>query len=148
MTSENWMNNVSFLDLLKIRASFDMAGNDKIPFYANRTYFASEALNNNGFGQVIANIGNDRLKWETTRTWRFGFDASLFANRWTMAFDFYTSKTSDLLIQKRAKDEVGLEYYWSNGGDAPSTCATGNSTSAPLSATTRTKSPRSPKARF
>lgn len=38
-------------------------------------------LNNNGFGQVIANIGNDRLKWETTRTWRFGFDASLFANR-------------------------------------------------------------------
>lgn len=117
MTSENWMNNVSFLDLLKIRASFDMAGNDKIPFYANRTYFASEALNNNGFGQVIANIGNDRLKWETTRTWRFGFDASLFANRWTMAFDFYTSKTSDLLIQKRAKDEVGLEYYWSNGGD-------------------------------
>ncbi|MDE6317257.1 MAG: SusC/RagA family TonB-linked outer membrane protein [Muribaculaceae bacterium] len=117
MSSEKWMNDVRFLDLFKIRASFDMAGNDKIPFYANRTYFASEALNNNGFGQVIANIGNDRLKWETTRTWRFGFDASLFANRWTMAFDFYTSKTSDLLIQKRAKDEVGLEYYWSNGGD-------------------------------
>lgn len=117
MTSEKWMQNVNFLDLLKLRASLDIAGNDKIPFYANRTYFASENLNNNGFGQVIANIGNDRLKWETTRTWRVGFDASLFANRWTMSFDFYTSKTSDLLIQKRAKDEVGLEYYWSNGGD-------------------------------
>lgn len=117
MTSEKWMSGVSFLDLLKIRASLDIAGNDKIPFYANRTYFASQPLNNNGFGQVIANIGNERLKWETTRTWRFGFDASLFANRWTMSFDYYTAKTSDLLIQKQAKEEVGLLYYWSNGGD-------------------------------
>ena len=117
MSSEKWMSDVKFLDLLKIRASLDIAGNDKIPFYANRTYFASENLNNIGYGQVIANIGNDRLKWETTRTWRFGFDASLFANRWTMAFDFYTSKTSDLLVQKKASDIVGLAYYWSNGGD-------------------------------
>lgn len=117
MSSEKWMNDVRFLDLLKLRASLDIAGNDKIPFYANRTYFASQQLNNNGFGQVIANIGNDRLKWETTRTWRVGFDASLFANRWTMSFDYYTAKTSDLLVQKKAKDEVGLKYYWSNGGD-------------------------------
>lgn len=34
-----------------------------------------------------------------------------------MSFDYYTAKTGDLLVQKKAKDEVGLKYYWSNGGD-------------------------------
>lgn len=121
MSSEKWMRDVKFLDLLKIRASYDMAGNDRIPFYADRTYFASTPLNNNGFGQTIANIGNDRLKWETTRTWRVGLDASLFANRWNFSFDFYRAKTSDLLIQRRAKDEVGLKYYWANAGDMTNT---------------------------
>lgn len=117
MSSEKWMKDVDFINMLKLRTSYDIAGNDKIPHYANRTYFASKELGNGGFGYVISNIGNDRLKWETTNTWRIGFDASLFNNRWTMSFDYYTSKTSDMLIQKQAQDVVGLKYYWSNSGD-------------------------------
>lgn len=121
MSSEKWMKNVDFINLLKLRVGFDMAGNDKIPFYANRTYFVSQNYLNSGFGQVLANIGNDRLKWETTKTFRAGLDMSLWQNRLTLGFDFFKARTSDLLVQRLSNGLAGVDYYWSNGGDLDNT---------------------------
>lgn len=116
MSSESWMADAKWLNLLKLRIGFDMAGNDNLPLYATRTYFDSNHFLGNAYGPVIANLGNDKLKWETTCTLRAGLDMSMFGDRWQLGFDFYTSRTNDLLVAKPLQEESGLSRYWANGG--------------------------------
>ena len=40
---------------------------------------------------------NPDLKWETTKSWNYGFDLSLLNNRFTFSADYYTRKTENLL---------------------------------------------------
>ncbi len=117
LSSESWMARAPWLNLLKIRAGWEMAGNDNLPFFANRTYFDSNHFLGNGYGSVLANIGNDRLKWETTSSFKAGVDMSLFNDRWQWSLDFFTSKTRDLIVSKPLDEQSGLMYYWANGGD-------------------------------
>lgn len=120
-SSEEFMKGLDFVNFAKLRLGWEMAGNDNLPDYATRSYFASAGLLGQAYGLVLDNIGNDRMKWETTSTFRVGLDASLFHNRWNFNVDFYTSKTSDLLIRKQLNEVAGLEYFWTNGGDLQNT---------------------------
>lgn len=116
ISSEEWMKSVDWISLLKLHASYSVAGNDNLPVYANRTYYESVGLMGNAFGWALANIGNDRLKWETTSTMRAGLDMSFFNDRWSLGVDVYRSVTSDLLMRKTLPEEAGLTTYWSNDG--------------------------------
>lgn len=116
ISNEDWMKRASWVSLLKLYASYSVAGNDKVPMYANMTYFGSEGVMDNAFGWVLANVGNDRLKWETTKTLRGGLEMSFFNDRWSVAADIYRSETADLLMRKTLKDEAGIASYWSNDG--------------------------------
>lgn len=116
ISNEDWMRNVSWVSMLKLYASYSISGNDNVPIYANRTYFQSNGMMDNAFGWVLANISNDRLKWESTATARGGLEMSFFNNVWSLGFDIYRSETSDLLMRKTLRDEAGLASYWSNDG--------------------------------
>lgn len=121
LSSENFMKKLPFINFAKIRLGWEMAGNGNLPDYATSTYFMSVGLLGHAFGPVLANLGNDRLKWETTATFRVGLDMSLFRNRWNFNFDFYKSHTTDLLVRTPLHEEAGLEYFWSNGGELNNT---------------------------
>lgn len=121
LSSEKFMKALPFVNLAKVRVGWEMAGNDNLPDYATRSYFASNGLMGQAFGLVIDNIGNDKLKWETTSTFRAGLDMSMFHNRWDFSFDFYTSRTRDLLVRKQLSELAGVEYFWSNGGNLQNT---------------------------
>lgn len=116
VSSEKWMKHADWISLLKLYASYSVAGNDNLPVYATRTYYESAGFMENAFGWVLANIGNDRLKWETTSTVRAGLDMSFFNDRWSLGVDVYRSVTSDLLMRKTLQEEAGLTNYWSNDG--------------------------------
>ncbi len=117
ISSERFMKNVRGIDNLKLRASFSVAGNDRLPEFANRTYLTSNAFAQNTAGLVLANIGNEKLKWETTSRFNVGLDASLLANRLTLGADVYFAKTKDLLTRKPLNDVAGLDYFWDNNGE-------------------------------
>lgn len=117
VSSERFMKEVDFINHLKVRASYGLTGNDDISNYANRTYFTSRAFYGTGNGLVLDNIGNDKLKWETTAKANLGMDMSLFQNRLAIHADVYQSKTKDLLTQKRLDDVAGIKNYWANGGE-------------------------------
>lgn len=117
ISSESWMAGARFINLMKLRAGFDMAGNDNLPYFANRTYFASSHFLGNAYAPVLSGIGNNRLKWETTSTLHAGLDMSMFNDRWQFSVDVYKAKTCDLLVSKTLVEEAGLGTYWSNGGE-------------------------------
>ena len=117
MTNENWFPKNSVIDYLRINAGWDMSGNDDISNYAARTSFTSVRYNYNAIGIQMTNIGNDKIKWETTTKWNAGIEANMLSNRLSVGADVYYHNTTNLLTYKTFNTPIsGINQYWSNGG--------------------------------
>ena len=116
MSSEKFMQALEAVNYLKLRVAYDHLGNDRLPFYANRTYSTTAAFAQDAYGQVLAGIANPNLKWETTTRVTLGMDMSLFNNRLSLNADFYNGTTDNLLTQRTLPEVAGLPYYWDNCG--------------------------------
>jgi len=102
ISEESFLKDVSWLNLLKVRASYGQAGNNNIiggqtrrNFYPNTTSWV------NGVRDFIApptTLFNPDLKWETTITKNLGLDYELFQGRVSGSFELYDNQTKDLLI--------------------------------------------------
>jgi len=70
---EKFLENVSFLDILKFRASFGLNGNDNINPYQAYGVYATSAYN--GVTGMLPNTpSNSKLSWEINQTWNTGID--------------------------------------------------------------------------
>ncbi|WP_438711494.1 SusC/RagA family TonB-linked outer membrane protein [Aquimarina muelleri] len=115
ISNEPFMQNVSFINDLKIKAGYGELGNESIP--QGRIY--SQYINNDdtnydllgansnvlpGYSQII--IGNKNLTWEYTSTKNIGIDGALFNNIFQFNLELYNSVTKKLLIQKQANATI------------------------------------------
>ncbi len=117
LTNERWFPRMRAVNYLRLNVGYDLSGNDNISNYAARTSLSSVAFNYNAIGLKLTNIGNDEIKWETTRKLNFGLEACLLDNRLRLGFDCYLHKTSDLLTLKAFDNPIGgINRYWTNGG--------------------------------
>ena len=116
ISSEDWFKS-NFINSLKLRAGFDVVGNDAIDFYAARSFLQATKFYNNTLGLELGNVENDGVKWETTARINLGADMLMFDNRLAFSLDVYKSRTSDLLVQKKYAFVTGMDRYWSNGGE-------------------------------
>lgn len=117
LTNEKWFPKNSLVNYLRVNAGWDMSGNDDISNYAARTSFTSVRYNYNAIGMQLTNIGNDKIKWETTTKWNAGIEANLLNNRLSVGADFYYHNTTDLLTYRTFSTPIsGINQYWSNGG--------------------------------
>ncbi|MDA0196091.1 MAG: TonB-dependent receptor [Bacteroidetes bacterium] len=110
VSSESFMDgSASWIDYLKVRASWGKSGNDQIGNYNGFTtfrtspefsYYPVTGSNNSivpGFESLA--FGNPNAKWETNRTINLGFDATLF-NLIDLGIDIWQRKTEDMLYPK------------------------------------------------
>ena len=110
INKEEFMKNVSWVDLLKLKASYGENGNDGgmgWHAYADR-YSTSYNSDSKSYNVVMAAKGNEELTWETKKMWNFGIDFSLFNYRLNGTLEFYTGTTSDLLWSKQVPLSSGL----------------------------------------
>ena len=117
LSSEKFMAGATFIDLLKLRASFGVSGNDAIDPYAWTAYFNSVRYMDRANGLILANIGNTEIQWETSTKMNLGIDANLFNDRLALSADIYDNRTKDLLGLKSLPDVAGAGYYWNNEGE-------------------------------
>lgn len=116
MSNESWFPS-NTINYLRLNLGYDMSGNDDIDYVASRTYFvAVNMLNNTIDGKVLGNVGNDKLKWETTRRLNAGLEANILNNRLSLGFSFFKSWTSDLLTCSQMSWTSGLSENWGNNG--------------------------------
>lgn len=121
ISNEPWFAKQNVISYLRLTAGFDVSGNDDIDSYASRSYFASSIfLNSKYSGLTFANIGNNTIKWETTRRFNVGIDAKI-ANRIDIDFNFYKSRTSDLLSLQTLGFLSGIDHNWTNDGKIQNT---------------------------
>lgn len=102
ISEEDFLKDVSWLDILKIRLSYGEAGNNNIP--VGQTFQTFSSITNswiNGVENYWAApkiMSNPDLKWETTVTQNIGLDFGFFKNRVNGTFDVYKNVTKDLLL--------------------------------------------------
>ena len=112
LSEESFMKNISFLDNLKIRASWGQLGNQNIGSSSNSDYFPYLTTLTQDYANTSYNFGNtlapgvaqmelvDKdITWETTTTTDIGFDLGLLNNRLNIEFDYFNRKTKDIIVQ-------------------------------------------------
>ncbi|MCS3797292.1 SusC/RagA family TonB-linked outer membrane protein [Niastella sp. OAS944] len=119
VSSEYWMAN-TVLDLLKVRATFAIAGNDDIGNYnSGHTYTSQNLLGAQGL--IRGNIANPALQWETVRKMNIGFDVAFWNERVNLSVDAYKHKTTNMLVYQPLSPLSGFEYTLTNDGSMQNT---------------------------
>lgn len=126
--SEEDFFNVSWLELLKLRASYGTNGNRGVGIY--------DALANLNTGKFVfingtneyyvsqlysSRMANAELKWERTSAYNFGLDFSTSKGRIRGNIEVYQMVTKDLLIPRQLPDITGYSSVFSNLGQVNNT---------------------------
>ena len=116
MTNEKWMDSTSnWLDLLKVRASYGVNGNNGISAY--RAYGVYSSTQYNGaVGMLPSQPSNDYLSWEKNKTWNVGLDFGLVGNRVRGSVDVYSRLTDDMLLDVKVPQTTGFSTNFMNAG--------------------------------
>lgn len=115
MTKESWLNEIDWLPMLKIKASFGQQGNDNIgDFLYMDTY---ELSNTGGIALSLASKGNPDITWETNNNFNAGFEFELFRSRLRGGIEYYSRKTTDMLCFVYAPYNAGYSGSYYNIGD-------------------------------
>ena len=123
LSDEKFMQDISFIDDLKLRGGWGMLGNqNSLPNYA----FANSLTSNLNYvmgqsiaqGQALTSTGNPDLKWETTKETEVGLDFTGFQNSVTLSASYYHKRTTDMLLRVPIPAYTGIQTPpFVNGGD-------------------------------
>ncbi|EHQ25918.1 SusC/RagA family TonB-linked outer membrane protein [Mucilaginibacter paludis] len=104
VSNEKFMQNVTTINSLKLRASYGRTGNEAINPYATTTTDGTVRYPFEGavYTGVLAGttLGNANLHWETKTGLNIGTDFAVLKNRITGTIDYYNTTTSDLLLYR------------------------------------------------
>jgi len=117
LSSEPFMERFNtFLDDLKLRASFGYSGNERIGNYRFLGTFTA-ATYNGASGTGPLRLGNPELQWESTRETNVGVDASFWNGRLSITADAYQNYTSKLLYNLPIPQTTGFASQQGNIGN-------------------------------
>ncbi|PKQ66832.1 SusC/RagA family TonB-linked outer membrane protein [Labilibaculum manganireducens] len=114
LSEENFMQDIDWLSILKLRGGWGQIGNQNIGIYPYQTtmngsaqyryiFGNDEAINQ---GYVVTSMKDRDIKWETVESLNIGFDAALFDARLEVSFDWFNKDTKDMLLS------VPIPYYY------------------------------------
>ncbi|SNR78090.1 TonB-linked outer membrane protein, SusC/RagA family [Lutibacter agarilyticus] len=117
---EAFLENVDFINNLKLRAGWGATGNQGISAYNTFANYGPVLYGNTNEGTDIGftpfNVSNPNLKWETTRQLNLGLDFGFFRNRLNGSVDVYDKQTDDLLLNQPLPTSAGFGSLLVNRG--------------------------------
>ena len=139
INQEKFLKGVSWIDNLKLRASWGQTGNQEIDNIARYTLYVSnygeagfggqsygtsyDIAGTNGGQQLPSGfkrnqLGNNDLKWETTTQTNLGLDFGCFRNALYGSFEWFYKKTKDILVYMPGIGVMGEgSSQWINAGE-------------------------------
>ena len=117
LTNEKWFRPNKGVNFLKINAGFESVGNDAMDNSATLTYLSNATLlNDKVTSNGLGNIGNSTLAWETTNRFNAGLEGNFINNRLNVRFNYFKSKTNNLISLGTLTYVAGLTDYYTNDG--------------------------------
>ena len=129
--NEEFMQDVKWVDQLKLRAGYGVTGNSAISPYQTKgaiaslyyPFGASSTQGYIGYDSLLSNssdrnlpMANDKLTWEKTTQYNLGVDFNFLDGRISGVFDIYKSYTDGLLMQQTLPALLGYTRTWNNIG--------------------------------
>lgn len=105
--SEPWMDAVDEINLLKLKLSYGVQGNDNIGGYYPYADQYTLSENNGTFATTLSYKGNDEITWETSHNLNGGLDFSFFDERLNGTIEGYWRRTVDMLYFKPVRPSLG-----------------------------------------
>lgn len=120
ISKESFLQDVTWLDMLKVKASYGEQGNDNIGnFRYTNTY--NIVNSNNMPGATPDSMGNEDITWEKNGNFNAGVEFSMFNGRFTGNIEAFYRKTSDMLMFFPLPSSFGYTGYYDNIGDMKNT---------------------------
>lgn len=123
LSEEDFIKDISWINNLKVKASYGQQGNDNIlDEYGDPIYFGWQNLysindKNNGTlnGATYNQLLNKSLEWEKNSNLNVGVEFA-FADFLRGEFDVFNRVSSNLLFKVPNPQSTGIEYNWQNIG--------------------------------
>jgi TonB-linked SusC/RagA family outer membrane protein len=121
ISREEFMKNLNWLDLLKIRASWGQLGNQNI----DQNYNGSDKLTSGQnyslggtlySGVAVTKMTNKNMTWETSQQLNFGIDLNLKYGL-ELTADYFDKRTKDLLWPQGIPETMALQAPYVNNGE-------------------------------
>ena len=116
---EAFMEDVEFIDRLKLRGSVGQTGSNNFSSYESLATYGY-ALNDrygNWMGANLKALPNDKLQWQKTMKYNVGLEANLFDSRWNIITDVYLERTEGLMSSLELPLSNGFRSYKANIGE-------------------------------
>lgn len=118
---EDFMDANVLFDQLKIRGSYGVNGQDRIGTYPSLGLFSAVTYGDDGLGVIVTQIPNPDLKWEVNKPLDIGLDFAVLDHKLSGTIDWYTRKTSDLIIDLPVSATNGKDEIKRNVGEVKNT---------------------------
>lgn len=116
---EEFMKNVSVIDILKLRVGYGQTSNQAVAPYSTLGRLSTRPYNfgsNYATGYYVSTLPNESLGWEYSSTWNFGLDFTLLKGRLSGTIEYYVQDTHDLLLNVNLPGTSGVGSYMGNVG--------------------------------
>lgn len=112
--NEVFMEDYDWMDMMKVRASYGLNGNNSIDEYMQYGLYTPSQYNGSA-GLRPTSPENATLTWEKSASWNVGIDYG-FLKRFSGSIDFYTRKTTDMLLDRPLSYTSGFNTQKQNVG--------------------------------
>ncbi|MFV0484280.1 MAG: SusC/RagA family TonB-linked outer membrane protein [Bacteroidales bacterium] len=108
ISNEEFMSDATWIDMLKLKASYGQQGNDDVGnFYAWQDQYSVTGADGVFSDGTLYYKGNPNLTWETSSSYNIGVDYAFLRNRLSGSVEYFGRKSSDMLYYKPVAGSVG-----------------------------------------
>ena len=112
LSDESFLEDSDFINFLKLRVSYGIVGNDRIPDYRFVSLLSGEGVyvfdDNINIGVAEGALANPEIRWEKQKTFDVGLDFKLADNKIDVTMDYFKKRTEDLLLTPQVSGILGI----------------------------------------
>ena len=109
ISNEGFMSDVDWVNMLKLKASYGVQGNDNLrsyyPYADQYTHSYNEDTGE--YSLTLSYKGNEEITWESSHSFNVGADFELFGGYLNGTVEYFSRTTSDLLYNKEVPLSAG-----------------------------------------
>ncbi|MCY1633434.1 SusC/RagA family TonB-linked outer membrane protein [Marinifilum sp. D737] len=121
ISEENWFDKSGIVDMLKVKATYGLSGDNPVGASGALTLYGSEPLRPTPADRetvlVIDDLENGELTFEKLYEFSAGIEVALLKNRIYAEFEYYRRNSKDLLGIVETNGVGGIQYKYGNIGE-------------------------------